>query len=1271
VNLRTLCALYAALWVIGSLAPSSVQAASPAWTQIAASDPTILKPSTSETQRVVISAEGGTFQLEVRRSAIGTVRTTAGSAVATDVYTEQGEFVAGQKVRSIVGADFKGTPIAATEDNTLTFPSPLGFSTTNTQEPGLWVSADMTLATTAAIPAGASAGTVEEKLNDALESIGGAASVTGGPQGGGQSVYEVTFGGNLAGKAIGPMVVDDSLLTGSSSRSNVLVSQPGGSGSTAVTIFAQNVGGSPSTGGPVTLTVTLPPGLIAARSPFSTFNQWNCAPVSYGASSFSCTTTQIANPGQPLPAIVAYIKADTATAGVFPIQTTVVGGGDPTPDTYVLPLSVSALPPPPGVQSFIANAYEEDGDIATQAGSHPFTGSTAIFVNAILPYVNRDSDGEFKSLPGKPLPVGEFKDIEADLSPGFLGNPVAVPQCPPSDVDFCDRNTIVGQVIALLQDRGNTTFQGRPNNLEAPLGYPGAFYFKVGLENLVPLRAVGELRSDEDYGLTVSSRNTPQIATLLGTFFTFWGTPGALTHDAERGGPYTAPPVTAFLTLPTDCGREAIEPPSVRLKVNTWQTPLTFNSTETPLKPVTGCDQLHFESDFTFEPSDTKSDSTASFRTSLTVPSEGLTNPSKLTTPEIKDTVVTLPEGVVLNASGADGLEACSLEQIGFKGSSFPMPNPIRFDKDPQSCPDASKIGTGELKTALLADPLKGALYLAAQGDGNPFGSLFAIYLVIEDPRHGIFIKLPGRVDPDPQTGQMKVTFTNLPQLPFTRLDLNLKGGNRSALASPTTCGTFTTTATNTPWSAPESGPPTVSANSFQINQGPNGMPCANTPAERPFDLGWSAGAERNQAGASGPFNFRITRPDGSQELDTLELRTPKGLSASLKGIPYCTEAQIAQAAASTGKAEQANPACPAQSQVGTLTTGAGSGASPFYVNGKAYLAGPYKGAPVSVVAVTPAVAGPFDLGNVVVRSAVFIHRKLAEVSAKTDPIPQFLKGVGLRIRDVRIHLDRKDWTINPTSCDPMSIELTAHGNSGATANRSTHFQVDGCDKLAFKPKLRAHLTGGTKRGKHPAFTATLTYPEGPGYANIKDVQVTIPHSEFLDQAHIGTICTRPQAAANACPPGSIYGYAEAETPLLDGKLTGPVFLKSSDHQLPDLAIALRGPDSQPVEIEFQGRIDSVKGQIRNTIEGLPDVPVSKFVLRMKGGKKGLLVNSRDLCKGKVTRMTVEMVAQNNRTSSTRPALTRQCKGKKGKKGKRGHGGHAKHRPLSTFLSAW
>lgn len=1255
--------MFAAFCAVTCLAAAvfatAASAAAPAWLPVSVSGPTNLPPLQSEIQRLGIDAEGGTFKLTAHHVvASGQGHLAKGFSLVCDLSVDSGSFSVGQ---TLVGIGIPaGTTITAMDEsgvcsNSLTLSSP-PFSE---NQKGVDLFAVDFSDTTGPLPFDAAAAEVEAALNG-LSTIGGdgAGVMVGGGPGSkdAASPYLVTYGGSLANTNVPPLGTDASSLTGSGHSATVVTTVPGGPGTGVIAIYAQNVGGE-SSSGLTHVEVQLPQGVTtsATPGPIGFGAVWTCSPGA-GQQSFTCESAVAVPPGSASVPITASVETDASASGTKPVEVTVEGGNaEGASDS--MPLTVSSTPAEPGIQTFNAGAYDDEGILDTRAGGHPYAGSTAFFVNT---YRNRF---------GNIAPVGEAKDIEVDLPPGFLGNPIATPQCPEDRlsgsqlVESCPPETIIGRAAPILATFGASGGRGAPvYNVEAPFGYPGKFYFNV---SEVPIHAVGSLRSDGDYGVTVSSLNTAQIATVYGSFFTFWGIPADSTHDDLRclglNGPCNPPvpstaPKTAFLTNPVDCAREAVEPPIVRLRVTLWQSPLVTHEDSVPIPPVTGCDELHLEAGFTFEPSESKADSPASFRTSLTVPSEGLTDPGKLTTPEIRKTVVQLPKGVVLNASGADGLEACSEAQIGLKNAidsatglpnPEPMPNPLRFDKDPSACPEASKIGTGELETPLLADPLHGALYLAAQGNGNPFGSLFALYMVIEDPRHGVFIKLPGRVDPDPVSGQMTVTFEELPQLPFTRLDLNLKGGNRSALANPTTCGEYVTTATNTPWSAPESGPPTVSANGFEINQGPNGLPCARTPQGRPFDLGWGAGADSTQAGASGPFNFRITRPDGSQELESLDLNTPPGVAASLKGIPYCSKAQIEAAEAATGKQEQANASCPAASQVGTLQTGAGSGSSPFYVGGKAYLAGPYKGAPISVVAITPAVAGPFDLGNVVVRSAVFIDRAAAQVTAKTDPIPEVLKGVVLRIRDVRIRLEHKDWTINPTSCEPMSINLTAHGNSGAIGQRGARFQVGGCKGLQFKPTFRGHLTGGTRRGKHPAFKAVLTYPQGPGYANIQDVRVTLPHSEFLDQSHIRTICTRVQAAVRQCPPGSIYGHAEAETPLLDGKLTGPVFLKSSNHQLPDLAIALRGPDSQPVEVEFGGRIDSVHGRIRNTIEGLPDVPVTKFVLKMNGGRKGLLVNSRDLCSSRAVRMAVSMVAQNNKRFDSRPHLPGSCGAKK------------------------
>jgi hypothetical protein len=390
-------------------------------------------------------------------------------------------------------------------------------------------------------------------------------------------------------------------------------------------------------------------------------------------------------------------------------------------------------------------------------------------------------------------------------------------------------------------------------------------------------------------------------------------------------------------------------------------------------------------------------------------------------------------------------------------------------------------------------------------------------------------------------------------------------------------------------------------------------------------------------AGAFTPFVLHLKREDGSQRFAAVDTELPPGLAAKLAGVPYCPNAALAAAAGKNGADEIASPSCPSASQVGSVDVGAGAGSQPLHVSGKAYLAGPYKGAPLSLAIVTPAVAGPYDLGTVVVRTALNVNPETAQVTAKSDPIPAILQGIPLDIRSVALRMDRPDFTLNPTSCEPMSVAGTALSTLGQAAPLSNRFQVGGCGDLGFKPKLSLHLFGRTRRGGDPKLKAVLTMP-GSKQTNIARTTVALPHSEFLDQNHIKTVCTRVQYAAKACPEGSIYGFARAFSPLLDQPLQGPVYLRSSSHQLPDLVASLDGQ----IHIDLDGRIDSVNGGIRTTFEAVPDAPVSKFILTMQGGKKGLLQNSTNICVGQHL-VTAKFAAHNGMLKTNHPALKPSC----------------------------
>jgi hypothetical protein len=612
-----------------------------------------------------------------------------------------------------------------------------------------------------------------------------------------------------------------------------------------------------------------------------------------------------------------------------------------------------------------------------------------------------------------------------------------------------------------------------------------------------------------------------------------------------------------------------------------------------------------------------------------------------------KDITVTLPAGIALNPSAANGLGACSEEQIGYRGG---VPG-VHFSESAQSCPDASKLGTVEVSSPLVDHKLAGGVYLAAPYQ-NPFGSFLAIYLAIEDPATGIVAKLAGRQELDPQSGQITAVFTENPQLPIEDVDLHLFNGPEAALRTPLECGTYTTTSTLTPWSAP-AGADAHPASSFATSGAAGGSgPCPSAEAEAPDSPSFTAGTVAPQAGAYSPFVLKLARPDGSQRLTGLDVTLPEGLTGKLAGIPYCSEAQVAAAesreAPNQGALEQRDPSCPAASEVGSVTVGAGAGIAPLYVSGHAYLAGPYKGAPLSMVVIVPAVAGPFDLGTVVSRVALYVGEYDARIHAVSDPLPTILDGIPLDVRSIQLKLDRPGFTLNPTSCEAAAIEGSVTTQAGQTAPLNNRFQVGECARLGFKPKLSLSLKGKTTRAAHPALKAVVTMP--PGGANLARIQVGLPHSEFLDQSNLRQVCTQGELKSRTCPPEAVYGHVRVWTPLIEKPLEGPVYLGVGfGYQLPALVAELNGQ----IRLLSAGRVDTTKQDgLRNTFETVPDAPVEKIVLEMKGGPKyGLLRNSENLC-DKPQRARASFTAANGKVLSLSPKIANSCKGKKGRGGR-------------------
>jgi hypothetical protein len=875
----------------------------------------------------------------------------------------------------------------------------------------------------------------------------------------------------------------------------------------------------------------------------------------------------------------------------------------------------------PGSEGFDGGLWTESGEAATLAGSHPHSATTKFRLNT-RPHPTS----------GEPIPDGDLKDVRVELPAGLVGNAEATPKCRREQIRTEPISCPAASQVGVANLTFGTFAGPLPTpplpiyNMEPPPGQPAQFAFVYA----AVINLDVEVRSGDDYGLTISLNNLPQTLPVVASEVEFWGMPADPSHDSQRRCPGTEETGCAsgadevpLLSLPTACSG----PLETRIHVSSWQQPGVFDSStflshDAGGEPVgvEDCADLNFPATISADAGTSAAASPSALGIGIHVPQDE--SPVGRAVANLKGAAITLPEGMAINPSAATGLGACSPAQVGLK-------SPL-----PATCPNSSKIGTVRIDTPLLDHPLHGAVY-QAQPHENPFGSLLALYIATHDPESGVVLKIAGNVIADPESGRLTIRFDDNPQLPFEEMQVEMFGGQRAALVTPPACGTHTASASLTPFSG---AAPASSSSSFDLTGGPNGGPCPNGSLQ----AGLEAGTANPLAGAYSPFALRLQRADGTQELRSVAATLPRGLLAKLRGIPYCSDTALAAIPRTqgTGAGQLASSSCPAASEVGRVSARMGAGPSPFQLDsGRVYLAGPYKGAPLSLALVTPALAGPLDLGNVVVRTALDVDPVTAQVRAVSDPLPRVLFGIPLNIRQIDLDLDRPGFTLNPTSCEPTGVSADVLGVAGAAATLGNRFQVGSCGRLRFKPKLNLRLAGGTKRGAYPALTGTLKMRGGE--ANIRRASVALPRSEFLAQEHIRTICTRVQWASDSCPKAAIYGQAEAVTPLLDEPLKGPVYLRSSDNELPDLVADLQGQ----IDIELVGRIDSFKRGIRTTFESVPDAPVNKFVLRMRGGKKSLLVNSTDICRAR-QRATVQMDGQNGRGHDSRPVVKAGC-GKK------------------------
>lgn len=879
-----------------------------------------------------------------------------------------------------------------------------------------------------------------------------------------------------------------------------------------------------------------------------------------------------------------------------------------------------------------------------EAGAHPNYGFTQFIVR--------------QGLLGKP--TNELQYVRVDLPVGLAVNPGATPRCPIETFEAsaadCPENTVVGEsgvtawaVIPLPPL--NVLTAVKVYNLVPRPGQPARFGLEL-LGNEVFLEGDIDWSGDYHEGFTIQVPHALPLS--LGPLNGL--IEGLIVKDRlvfnGRAGDGT------FLTTPGTCnGRAFLESGS---QYSTFLQAMSYAegaagarfpqdagaALESPIPAGTSpknCDTIPYTPSIEVAPGTDETNSPAGAQVTVAVPH--IAKPTGQDDSTTKEATLTLPAGMGINPSAAaepNNLETC-------EDGSFPLHSTL-----PITCPANSRIGTATIGTAALPEgELEGPVFIARQLSTDPAsGNEYRIFLDAHSDRYGVDVRLVGHVFADPTTGQLTTKITEIPQVPFTSFRLNFNGGEQAVLSSPMTCGPDTSGAALTPWSGNPAATPT---SDFSLHATPGGGGCASTLAARPFAPSFAAAPKSNKAGAYSALHITLGRGNGQQELKAATVALAPGMIGKLAGIPYCSAGAIAAAAGTGGAEQEAHPSCPAKSEVGVATVQAGTGPTPLSITGKVFLAGPYHGAPLSLAVVTPATAGPFDLGTVVVRVALFVDPETTQVTAVSDPIPDVFGGAQLSIRQIELNLNRKEFTLNPTSCGKLQSTATLNGGGGNPASSSAWssfgatapFQTSGCEALEFQPQLTVRFLGGrkaTKRLGHPRLQATLEARKGD--ANIAAAVVTLPISEQLDQSHIKTICTRVQLLANQCPAASVYGYASAESPLLEKELSGPVYLVSSDHTLPDLLADLQGQ----VDVRLHGVIKSVgkKARIQTSFAPIPDVPVSKFTLTMEGNKKGLLVNAKDVCTKRFF-SRIEFDAQNGKSSLTKrsPLKVGSCKGVK------------------------
>jgi hypothetical protein len=863
-----------------------------------------------------------------------------------------------------------------------------------------------------------------------------------------------------------------------------------------------------------------------------------------------------------------------------------------------------------------ASTEAEHSELFTQAAGHPAIGVTDFTMKShVIQTVPFTAEA----------PEGNIKNIRTDVGPGESTNPEAVPKCsvaeftgtaiepapgapaftepkcPGSEIGTNIVHVVLepakgvfknyvleGKMYNLEQPEGMASYFGIALSLEPVLGAPGA-YVHTFLEGHIEWGAEAAGTGKADYHDVYEIKNvTPG---LISSRITFKGNIGT-------GG---------FLTLPSSC--TGIGPQTTTtLHLESYEGGSESKGYSGPVG-TEGCNgaspfaQVPFEPTFALAPGagEAQSDQPDGVTTELTLPHDP--NPAKTDSSQLKTASVTLPEGMTLNPSAASGLQACTPVQIGVK------------TKNPITCPAASKIGEVTLTVPDLpaAEPLTGNMYLGqnenTKGEAEPIsGPPYTMYINAESKRYGIDVRLKGSVTPNETTGRLTATFSENPEQPFSNIKLKFNGGALAPIANPLTCGTATATTSLSPFTGTAAQSPT---SSFVVDSNGKGGACASP---LPFALTQSTvNQPPGNAGAKTSYTLNLARTGGQQYLSQVKTTLPAGLVGLIPAVTQC------------GEAEANAGTCPGTSQIGVVGVTAGAGPTPYGFTGQVYLTGPYNGAPFGLSVVVPAVAGPFNLGNVVTRGTLTVDQYTARVTATTT-LPTIVKGVPLRLQQVSVNINKQGFLTSPTNCSVLNTETTLTSTFGATQNLSTPFQVNNCGALAFKPSFKSKTLAKTSKANGASLETTLNI--GAGQTNFKSVMVQLPKQLPSRLTTLQKAC--PEAVFNAnpfhCPSGSFVGGARANTPTLPGKLQGPaIFVSHGGEAFPDLDLVM---EANGVKVILVGNTKISKGVTTTTFASPPDVPVSSITVNLPIGAHSAVTANGSLCISPLT-MPTTMIGQN------------------------------------------